>query len=159
MDRSNRFTIKDVPRIEFNCLPLGEVDEADRESVGNLAKIMLTIKYPISSNKWYVVKEEGSYVVICEYPRKIKFELGELSTIQSISYTNVDGISISVDEDCTKLCATYHPMSNSRPITITWIKTMQEHSKDPTKKTIVTDSEEPGMFSSLFNRIKRKRTS
>jgi hypothetical protein len=74
-------------RIEFDDMASNTVgDPADRRTVNNAARIMLSLHYPtIRAQRWVVEAEEDYYNVVVQFPAMTWFDARQLSLVSQVN--------------------------------------------------------------------------
>lgn len=124
---------REIP-ITFNNMPIIDVHPEDVNLVQNVAKIMLTIKYPqLQPHDWQFdpLVDENCYFLRCDFQGLVKFSLKDLLLIDLVNQVRVKDVWVQPHEHSTSLCAYVWKRNSPFTITVTTITIQRAKAQLP----------------------------
>ncbi len=121
-----------VVTIEFDPLPAEKICEADRQLVLNVAKIMLSLRFPVRSREWRIEEDGDHYNVIVLWPRNTFFTLQHLLRVELANGALVREVRVQPADDAILLIARVN--AHDAPVVVTTLELRIVERQTETRK-------------------------
>ena len=139
MDTYPAYLSNPLQTIDFNSIPADGLEGLDKINVLNVAKIMLSLKYPLKAIKWSVVKRSDLLIVNCEFDGRMSFSLRELSAVEQVNWVLIQDVVVYPSGGNMILSARITPAEESMTFTVDTIKIIRSKIDNNKRKRISTD--------------------
>ncbi len=129
-----------IRTVQFNEIPLNGIEDPDRTTISNVAKVMMTLHFPKTNVKsWRVETHPPKYDIVVSYPARTPFSSNHISTIEQVNRSQVGDIWIQPENDRVDLIAEVFSAKFERSYTTQQIIIVQRKIEPDNRKRARSD--------------------